>query len=48
MMTAWVLVAFITVVVVLAALNSGRTRGRGCCAPADPSLDLRMRDPQER
>jgi hypothetical protein len=48
MTTVLVLLAFVAVVGVLAALNSGRTRGRGCCAPADPIADLRMRDPQER
>ena len=48
MTTVFVLLAFVTVVGVLAALNSGRTRGRGCCAPADPTSDLRMRDAQER
>ena len=44
-MTAWIaLVAFVTVVAMLAALHSRRTRGRACCAPADPAADLRMRD----
>lgn len=44
-MTAWiVLVGFVAVVAMLAALNSRRTRGRACCAPADPAADLRMRD----
>jgi hypothetical protein len=43
-MTVWVAgVAFVTVVAILAVLNSGRTRGRSCCAPADPAADLRMR-----
>ncbi len=43
-MLVWVgLVAFVTVVAVLAALNASRTRGRSCCAPADPASDLRMR-----
>jgi hypothetical protein len=39
-----VLLGFLAVVVTLAALNSRRTRGRSCCAPADPAADLRMRD----
>ena len=36
--------AFVVVVVALATLNARRTRGRSCCAPADPADDLRMRD----
>lgn len=44
-MTAWIVLAgFVTVVAILAALNPRRTRGRACCAPADPAADLRMRD----
>jgi hypothetical protein len=44
-MTAWIVLAgFVAIVAVLAALNSRRTRGRACCAPADPAADLRMRD----
>jgi hypothetical protein len=35
--------AFVALVAILATLNRRRTRGRGCCAPADPSADLRMR-----
>lgn len=43
-MTVWIaLVAFVSVVAILAALNASRTRGRSCCAPADPTADLRMR-----
>ena len=43
-MTVWLaLVAFVGVVAILAALNAGHTRGRSCCAPADPAADLRMR-----
>ncbi len=43
-MTTWItVVAFVAVVAVLAMLNTGRTRGRSCCAPADPAADLRMR-----
>ena len=44
-MTLWIsLLGFVAVVAILAALNSPRTRGRACCAPADPEADLRMRD----
>ena len=44
-MTAWIVLAgFVAVVAILAAFNSRRTRGRACCAPADPAADLRMRD----
>lgn len=35
--------AFIVLVVGLAWLSSGRRRLTGCCAPADPRDDLRMR-----
>ena len=43
-MAVWVtLLAFGNLVAVLAALNYQRTRGRSCCAPADPADDLRMR-----
>ena len=43
-MTVWIaLVGFVSVVALLAALNGSRTRGRSCCAPADPAADLRMR-----
>jgi hypothetical protein len=43
-MTVWIaLAAFVSVVAILAALNASRTRGRSCCAPADPVADLRMR-----
>jgi hypothetical protein len=43
-MPVWMaLVAFVTVVAILAALNARRTAGRSCCAPADPAADLRMR-----
>ena len=44
-MTVWIALAgFLVVVAILAAFNSRRTRGRACCAPADPAADLRMRD----
>jgi hypothetical protein len=44
-MTVWIVLAgFVALVAVLAALNSRATRGRACCAPADPAADLRMRD----
>ena len=44
-MTVWIaLVAFVSVVAILAALNASRTRGRSCCAPADAAADLRMRE----
>lgn len=36
------LLAFVTLVAVLTKLGSGRVRGRGCCAPADPADDGRM------
>ena len=36
-------VAFVALVVVLSVLNSRRTQGRSCCAPASPADDLRMR-----
>jgi hypothetical protein len=43
-MTVWIaVVAFVCVVAILAALNASHTRGRSCCAPADPTADLRMR-----
>jgi hypothetical protein len=43
-MTVWIaLIAFVSVVALLAALNASRTRGRSCCAPADPAADCRMR-----
>jgi hypothetical protein len=35
--------AMLIVVVVLARFSAPRTRGAGCCAPADPRRDLRMR-----
>lgn len=45
-MTPWLaLLAFVVLVAVLAILGSSRTRGRGCCAPADPAADRRMHDP---
>ena len=44
-MTAWIVLAgFVAIVAILAGFNSRRTRGRACCAPADPAADLRMRD----
>ena len=44
-MTAWIaLIAFVALVATLAALNSRRTRGHACWAPADPAADLGMRD----
>jgi hypothetical protein len=46
LVTPWlVLLAFVILVAVLAVLGSGRTGGRGCCAPADPAADRRMDDP---
>lgn len=36
-------VVFVSVVLIAAALTSRDMGGRGCCAPADPALDLRMR-----
>ena len=45
-MTVWLfLAAFVAGVSALAWLNRRRTQGRACCAPADPSADLRMRPP---
>ena len=43
MTVAVTFVAFLVVVLALAAVNARRTRGRACCAPADPARDLRMR-----
>ena len=44
-MTVWIALAgFVVVVAILVALNSRRTQGRACCAPADPAADLRMRE----
>jgi hypothetical protein len=43
MTTALAMAAFVTLVAVLATLNRQRTKGRSCCAPADPADDLRMR-----
>jgi hypothetical protein len=44
-MTALIaLLGFVVVVGVLAALDSRRTGARGCCAPADPTRDIRMCD----
>ena len=37
------LAGFVALVGLLAAKNAHRTDGRGCCAPADPRQDLRMR-----
>jgi hypothetical protein len=43
LVTPWlVLLAFVVLVAVLAVFGSSRTRGRGCCAPADPAADRRM------
>ena len=42
--TAWIVLAgFGAVVAIRAAFNPRRTRGRACCAPADPAADLRAR-----
>ena len=37
------LIGFVAVVGTLAFTQAPRTRGRSCCAPADPLQDLRMR-----
>ena len=43
-MTVWIaLLGFMAIVAILATINSRRTRGRACCAPADPAADLRMK-----
>jgi hypothetical protein len=41
------LAGFVALVGLLAAKNAQRIDGRGCCAPADPRQDLRMRAPDD-
>ena len=44
MLPLLVLLGFVAVVLTLAVRFAPQTRGRSCCAPADPDRDLRMRD----
>ncbi|MFC5176622.1 hypothetical protein [Nocardioides taihuensis] len=43
MLPVVVLLVFVAVVLALAVRFAPETRGRSCCAPVDPDLDLRMR-----
>ncbi len=36
--------ALLVVVALLSRYGAARTRGTGCCAPADPQRDRRMRE----